>query len=94
MLFAPFRSGAAHVVVFRPVFPGWPVPGWTQKGQQRADASAEDGEKNGCAERRLSHAILHAKKTNRHLPALMADISLHERRVERNREPNYLLARS
>jgi hypothetical protein len=41
MLLVPFRSGTTHVVIFRSVFPHGPVPGWTEKRQQRADGAAE-----------------------------------------------------
>ena len=49
MLFAPFRSGAAHIVAFRPIFPD--VPERVQKGRQHAHGMAEMGYQNGCEKR-------------------------------------------
>jgi hypothetical protein len=48
ILFAPFRPGTAHIVIFRPVPPVWPVPRRTKrrtkKSPQRADGAAQEGE--------------------------------------------------
>jgi hypothetical protein len=41
MLLAPLRSWTAHVVIFRPVFPEWPIPGRPEKGQQSADGATQ-----------------------------------------------------
>jgi hypothetical protein len=47
VLFTPFRAGTAHIMIFRPVSPGWAIPGWTQKGQHGADGTAQEGNDNG-----------------------------------------------
>ena len=47
-------------MIFRPVLPGRPIPGWTQKRHHKADGAAEKGN-NGCSERKLRHVSLHAK---------------------------------
>src|ERR1700730_7689724 len=61
MLFPPFRSGAAHIMIFGPVFPDLPVPGRTEKCHYRAGGAAEAGNENGCGERKRSHLTLHTK---------------------------------
>jgi hypothetical protein len=57
VLFTPFRAGTAHIMIFRPVSPGWAVPGWTQKGQHGADGTAQEGNDNGCGERISRHVM-------------------------------------
>ena len=64
MLFAPFRSGTAHVVIFRPVFPARPVPGWTEKRHHGADDAAQKGNKNGCGERETAACDAPREKLN------------------------------
>jgi hypothetical protein len=54
VFFTPFRSGTAHVVLFRPVFPDRSIPGWAQKCHQRSDGAAEKGNQNGRAHRERS----------------------------------------
>jgi hypothetical protein len=54
MLFAPFRPRSAHVMIFRPVSFGRPVPGWAQKSHQSADGAAQKRNKNRCSARVLS----------------------------------------
>src|SRR5258708_27039649 len=65
VLVSPFRSGATHIVIFRPIFPDRAVPGWTQKRHHRADGAAEKGNKTGCVERKPCHMTLHAKRCAR-----------------------------
>src|SRR5258708_33823296 len=62
VLVSPFRSGATHIVIFRPIFPDRAVPGWTQKRHHRADGAAEKGNKTGCGERKPCHMTPHAKR--------------------------------
>jgi hypothetical protein len=61
VLFAPFGSGAAHIVIFRPVSPGRPVPGRTEKCRYRTDGAAEKGGEDGGGERKR-HVTLRAKR--------------------------------
>jgi hypothetical protein len=46
MLFAPFRPGTTHVVLFRAIFTHRPIPGWTQKRHDSAKGAAEQGSRN------------------------------------------------
>ena len=57
VLFTPFRAGTAHIMIFRPVSPGWTVPRWAQKGQRGADGAAQEGNDNGCGERISRHVM-------------------------------------
>jgi hypothetical protein len=59
MLFPPFRPGAAHVVILRPIDLVRPIPGWTKKRQHGADDFAQQGNKNGCGK---YHVTPHAKR--------------------------------
>jgi hypothetical protein len=58
VLFTPFRSGTAHIMIFRPVSPGRAVPGRPQKGQHRADAAAQKGNDNRCAGQISWHVMI------------------------------------
>src|ERR1700687_5482320 len=60
VLFAPFRFGGAHIIIFWPVSSDRPIP--TKKRQQRTDGAAEKGNNNGCGERKLSHVTLRARR--------------------------------
>src|ERR1019366_1626958 len=62
VLFAPFRSGTAHIMIVWPVFPARPVPGWAQKRQQGAGGATQDGNQNGCSEPSPWHVTLHVKR--------------------------------
>src|ERR1700754_2112644 len=53
VLLAPFRSGAAHIVILGPVFAGRPVQGRNEKRQQRGGGAAEQA-KDGYAHRECS----------------------------------------
>lgn len=59
VLFPPFRSGAAHIVIFRTVFSDRPIPHGTQgrahKPRCRTDGAAEQRNHNGCTERNFWH---------------------------------------
>jgi hypothetical protein len=82
VLFPPFRSGTAHVVIFRAIFPDLTIPRWTQKCRNGTDGTAESGNQNGCGERKLSHVMLHARWAGI-CRRSMADISCRGRRLDR-----------
>jgi hypothetical protein len=58
VLFPPFRPGAAHVVILRPIDLVRPIPGRAKKRQHGADDFAQQGNKNGCGK---YHVTSHAK---------------------------------
>src|SRR3984957_485168 len=61
MLLAPFRPGAAHVMIFRPVFAARAVPGRPQKRQQGPRDTAQKGNRDGCGGGKLTHVMLRTK---------------------------------
>jgi hypothetical protein len=65
VLLAPFRPGAAHIVIFRPVFPERPVPGRTHERHHGAESAANHCDENGCDVRNPRHVTLHAKNRMR-----------------------------
>jgi len=58
VLFTPFRAGTAHIMIFRPVSPGWAVPGWAQKGQYSADGAAQERNSNGYGGQISRHVMI------------------------------------
>src|ERR1700733_7735159 len=61
MLLAPFRPGAAHVMIFGPVFAARAVPGRPQKRQQGPSGTAQKGNRDGCGGGKLTHVMLRTK---------------------------------
>jgi len=45
-------------MIFRPVSPGWAIPGWTQKGQHGADGTAQKRNDNRCAGQISWHVMI------------------------------------
>jgi hypothetical protein len=62
MLFAPFRPGTSHIVIFRLVLPMRPIPGRTEKRHHGTNDLAQEGNKSGYGGRNLSHMALRTKK--------------------------------
>ena len=62
VLFAPFRSGTAHIVTMRLIRPARPVPGGTEKRHDGGDDFAQERNQSGCGERELRHVTPHARQ--------------------------------
>jgi hypothetical protein len=94
VLFAPFRTGTAHIMFFWVIFPGRPVPRWAQKRHQSTDDAAEKGNQNGYGKRRPSHVTLQAKKQTGIWGRCMAQINPRARWSDRAyAPPSYCWAR-
>jgi hypothetical protein len=51
MLLSPFRSGPAHIMLFRMILPDRPIPGRAQEFHQCTDGAAEKGHESGRGHR-------------------------------------------
>jgi hypothetical protein len=61
---APFRSGAAHIVIFRAILSHRTSEAGSQERSRCAGAAADQGDQVGLGERKLLHVIPHANDWN------------------------------